>query len=119
MKREDDQELWDLLGEARSTAPLSPFFARNVLRQIRAAERAPKNVFHWLSPRVLIPASAVALAVLVMRVPMQSPTADSPDNPPATVASIDPQDYDTVLDLDDLLTTDDDGLWNDNDSSSL
>ena len=34
MKRDDDQELWDLLGQA-AEPKISPFFARNVLREIR------------------------------------------------------------------------------------
>ena len=34
MRREDDQELWDLLGKS-ATPEVSPFFARNVVRQVR------------------------------------------------------------------------------------
>ncbi len=34
MEREDDKELWDILGHT-AEATLSPLFARNVLRKIR------------------------------------------------------------------------------------
>ena len=44
---------------------------------------------------------------------------DSSDNPPELVTKIDPQDYDTVIDLDDLLATDDDGIWTEGESVSL
>ena len=42
-----------------------------------------------------------------------------PDDPPDTVASIDPQDYEVVADLDDLLANDDDSVWSENESLSL
>lgn len=119
MKREDDQALWDLLGKAKEPA-LSPFFARNVVRQIRQEKRWSEYVFGWFNPRKLIPASAVGVAMMVAALSVHLPVPDSsPDNPPDTLASIDPQDYDTVADLDDLLTSDDDSLWNENDTPSL
>jgi len=118
MKREDDQQLWDLLGEAGEPA-LSPFFARNVVRQVRQEKGWSEYVFGWLHPRRLIPASAVALAMVVAALSVQFPMLDSLDNLPDTVASIDPQDYETVADLDDLLASEDDSLWNENESSPL
>ena len=110
MRREDDQELWDLLGKAGQPT-LSPFFARNVVRQIRQEPDWRENVRRWLSPRRLIPATAVALAVaatLSIRVPNASD-----ENVPDTVAQLDPQDYEVVADLDDLIAAEEDGLWDD------
>ncbi len=118
MKREDDQKLWDLLGNAHQPA-VSPFFARNVVRQIRQEKNWRDYIFGWFHPRRMIPASAVALAIFVAALSVHFPTSNISDNPPATVASIDPQDYDAVADLDDLLSSDDDGVWNENDSSPL
>jgi hypothetical protein len=118
MRREDDPRLWDLLGKAETPA-LSPFFARNVVRQIRNENGRRTNIFSWFDPRKLIPASAVALALMVTLLSTHFPTTDTSADFPETVARIDPQDYDAVADLDDLLATDDDNLWNDNDSSPL
>jgi len=120
MKREDDPELWDLLGKADEPA-LSPFFARNVLRQIRQESSWRASFLRWLRPRRLIPAAGVALALFVTVMSSQLPKHDSasPDDPPDTVASLDPQDYEVVADLDDLLASEDDNVWGENESLSL
>ncbi len=118
MNREDDPQLWDLL--AKSGQPgVSPFFARNVLREIRQQETWMDRVRDWLRPRRLIPTAAVALVMAVSGLALHFSTRGSGDNPPEMIAKIDPQDYDTVADLDDLLATDDDGIWTDGDSVSL
>ena len=72
----------------------------------------------WLRPRRLIPASAIALVMVLSALSIHS-TKNSADNPPELVTKIDPQDYDTVADLDDLLATDDDGIWTEGESVSL
>ena len=41
------------------------------------------------------------------------------DNPPDVVASIDPQDYEVVADLDYLIASEDDNTWDDDDSLPL
>lgn len=122
MEREDDKELWELLGKKRS-AEMSPFFARNVLRQVReeAQENSSLNFLSsWLRPRVFVPVSALAAALVVAGLTFEfRPLGDggAGDDPPDLIASIDPQDFDVVADLDDLLAGEDDSLWSD--SSSL
>jgi hypothetical protein len=111
MKREDDQELWDLLGKAGQPT-LSPFFARNVVRQIRQEPDWRENVRRWLSPRRLIPATAVALAIVATTLSIRVPTA-SDERLPDAIAQLDPQDYEVVADLDDLIASEEDGLWDD------
>jgi hypothetical protein len=113
MKREDDQQLWDLLGQARS-AELSPFFARNVVRKIRDRAHHFGWLQGWLSPRKLVPAAGLAAAVIAAFLAFhQSPTRDTGENAPEVIAKIDPQDYDVVADLDELLATDENNLWDD------
>ena len=111
MKREDDQELWDLLGKAGQPT-LSPFFARNVVRQVRQQPDWRENVRRWLTPRRLIPASAVALAIVAATLSTRVPTA-ADENIPEPVALLDPQDYEIVADLDNLIAMEEDGLWDD------
>lgn len=111
MKREDDQELWDLLGKADAPA-LSPFFARNVVRQVRQEPDWRENIWRWFSPRRVIPAAAVALALIATTLSIRVPNA-SDENVPDTVAQLDPQDYEVVADLDDLIAMEEDGLWDD------
>ncbi len=111
MKREDDQELWDLLGRA-AEPELSPFFARNVARQVRQDGSPSGRMRKWLSWRRLIPASAVAVALIVTTIATHHPVSQkSSESEPDVVAKIDPQDYEVVADLDELLAVDESSLW--------
>jgi hypothetical protein len=113
MKPEDDQELWDLLGRMPGRE-VSPFFARNVLRQIREASEASRfeRVRRWISLRRLIPATALAVAVIVSIIAVHHPVLQKPsENAPDIVAKVDPQDFEVVADLDDLLASDEGSLW--------
>jgi hypothetical protein len=113
MKREDDQQLWDLLGQAPQ-ARLSPFFVRNIIRKIR--ERPDR--FEWLrrrlGPEILVSAAGLAVAVIAAILVVHQPASRNPmESTPDVIAAIDPQDYDVVADLDELLTTDESNLWDD------
>lgn len=115
MKREDDQELWDLLGKARQPEQLSPFFARNVVRQAREENERRGSWPAWLRPAWLVPGTAVAAAVIVTAFSLQPRTAREipAEDPPELIASLDPEDYEVVADLDELLLElEDDNLWN-------
>jgi hypothetical protein len=107
MKREDDEKLWDLLGQS-AEPKISPFFARNVVREIRETEsRAPMR--GWL--RWLVPASGVAVAViaaLFLRVQMPVRNHSQAEN----LVSIEAQDSELIADLDDLVGPDDNS-WDD------
>ena len=114
MNREDDDQLWDLLGRSAELR-LSPFFARNVVRQIRQEPRWFDRARSWLRLRRLVPASGLALvaiaAIIFAHNPSlrQKPVAAEPD----PVAKIDVQDYEVVADLDELLASDESNLWDD------
>jgi hypothetical protein len=115
MKREEDEQLWDLLGQS-AQPNVSSFFARNVLRKLREEPRG----FAWgFVLRRLFPVSGLVLAAVVtvmwmhnVSAPKQEAAASEPD----LIAQINPQDYEVVADLDELLTTDDNNLWDDNSS---
>jgi len=113
MKREDDQQLWDLLGRVPS-AQLSPFFARNIVRKIRERSTGFERLRRWLSPRRLVPAAGIAVALIAAFLAFHQPLPrESGENAPDVIAKIDPQDYDVVADLDELLATDESSLWDD------
>lgn len=119
MRREDDQELWDLLGETKAPA-VSPFFARNVVRQVRQDTAGRLNFLRWLRPRILAPVGVFALALTFAGVSADRMLRQGTgDNPPDIVASIDPQDYEVVADLDNLIASEDDNTWDDDDSLPL
>jgi hypothetical protein len=119
MKREDDQQLWDLLGQT-TQRQLSPFFARNVVRRIR--EQPPdrfERLRSWLTPRKLVPVTGLVVAVIAAILATHQPaTRNQADSAPDVIAAIDPQDYDVVADLDELLATDESSLW-DEDTQTL
>ena len=120
MRREEDEKLWDLLGEAKPPAVISPFFSRNVLREIRQHSSWSDRLVAWLHPRRLIPATTVAATLVAAAIAFQklgAPMASS-ENLPDSVAQLDPDDYEVVADLDDLLAVEDDNLW-DGDTSTL
>jgi hypothetical protein len=113
MKREDDQRLWDLLGQVRP-AEVSPFFARNIVRTVRERPQSFQRLRIWLGRRILIPATGLALAVIAAIVMIHRPAALKPVNDtPDVIAAIDPQDYDVIADLDDLMAADENNLWDD------
>jgi len=111
MNPEDDQELWDLLG--RPAEPeLSPFFARNIARQVRQDGSRSERMRKWLGLRRLIPASAVAIALMATAIAIYHPVSQkSSEGEPDVVAKIDPQDYEVVADLDELIALDENSLW--------
>ncbi len=115
MKREDDQQLWDLLGQA-PPPHLSPFFARNVLRRIREEPGPFDWVRAWVSWRRLVPVSGLAVAVIaaIIATHRQPAPQKGLESEPDAVAKIDPQDYEVVADLDELLASDENSLWDDN-----
>jgi hypothetical protein len=113
MKRENDQHLWDLLGHA-AQPQASPFFARNVLRQIR--EQPRWSPFSWLSWGRLVPVSglAAALALVAFFALNNHPPRQNPADEEDLIAKIDVQDYEVVADLDELLASDENNLWDEN-----
>jgi anti-sigma factor RsiW len=109
MDREDDKELWDTLGRIPEPT-LSPFFARNVVRSVRQEANRFEGVRSWFSWRRLTAAAAVAVVAIGMAIAALVPgwlTEREPD----VVAKIDPQDYDVVADLDELLAWDENRVW--------
>jgi len=112
MKREDDQQLWDLLGRAPEPK-LSPFFARNAVRAVR--QHSHRSAWlRWFELRRLVPAAGIAAAVIATLLAVHRPAIHRPtENAPDVIARIEPQDYDVVADLDELLVTDESNLWDD------
>jgi hypothetical protein len=115
MTPEEDRELWELLASGPKPE-LSDFFARNVIRRVRQQPRRFEWVGKWLAWRRLVPASVVAIAVagaIVFTGRHSTAPSAAADTEPAVVAKVDPQDYDVVADLDQLLAADEKVLWDD------
>ena len=111
MEPQDDNKLWDILGRVPEPK-LSPFFARNVLRKIRQDATRFERARNWFSLRRLVAASAVAVVVVGMAIATHHPVSRTTSaNDSDVVAKIDPQDYDVVADLDELIAWDENTVW--------
>ncbi len=117
MERNDDEQLWDLLDRA-GTPQVSPFFARNVLREIRKQPRWRAAMHSWIAPRRLVPLAGAAAVVMagVMWLQQSTPIEQAGNLDSDPIAKIDPQDYEVVTDLDDLLASEENNLWDDTSS---
>jgi hypothetical protein len=103
MKREDDEKLWDLLGRG-ADPKISPFFARNVVRETRQSG-GRWNLSEWLTVRRLVPAVSMVVALIaVVFLQVPAPVADSTAEVSTTVTA---QDYEVMADLEDLLAAED------------
>jgi hypothetical protein len=107
MKREEDEKLWDLLGRATEPAAASPFFARNVLRKIREArgDAAPRRWYaRWLVPAAGVAVVIIAGLALPTHIIKQNHLTPGADAVALTEAAAD---NDLMVDLDDLMGSDD------------
>src|SRR5438067_119940 len=111
MEPQDDKKLWDVLGHI-SEPTLSPFFARNVVRKIRQQATGFDRARSWFSLRRLVAASAIAVVVVGMAIATHHPVSRTTSaNDSDVVAKIDPQDYDVVADLDELIAWNENNVW--------
>lgn len=112
MKREEDEKLWDLLGQATQPTA-SPFFARNVLRKLREAQGEPSPSRSWYL-RWLVPAAGVAIVIIAgLALPTQFIKQQRAETRPDIVALADGQDSDLIADLDDLMASDESSALDD------
>jgi hypothetical protein len=105
MNRDEDPQLWDLLGRSKGVAP-SPFFARNVVRAVRAEIPERHNLSGWFNLRRLIPALSVAAAVAIAAFTFQ--VLHHQGSPHRGLTTVEVQDSDVASDLDLLASNDDD-----------
>jgi hypothetical protein len=105
MERQDDPQLWDLLGRSKTPEP-SPFFARNVLRAVRE-ERSPRNgIASWFQLRRLIPSFSALAAVVIAVFTFQTlhhhrPTRTGNEIASAEMADAEATDFDVLSGDDD------------------
>ncbi len=82
-----NDQVWELLGRAKQREP-SPFFVRNVLREVRGLEQERIGPWEWLRSRFARPVpllGATACAGLALALVLVSP----PDETSAPAGSVD------------------------------
>lgn len=105
MNRDEDPQLWDLLGQSKGRAP-SPFFARNVVRTVRNQPQKRSRFTGWFSLGRVIPALSAAAAILIAAFTFQVLHHQHRVSPQG-LASAETQDAQLVADLDVLVNDDD------------
>jgi hypothetical protein len=105
MNRNEDPQLWDLLGRSKGSTP-SPFFARNVVRVVRSESEKGQGLSAWFSLRRLVPTLSAAAAVAIAAFTVQVLHHQNRSSQPG-FASAEIQDAELVADLDVLVNDDD------------
>src|SRR6476619_4804144 len=106
MNREEDDKLWDLLGQS-ATPQVSPFFARNVMREIRQGQGSETPLRRW-HLRWLMPVAGVALVVIAgLATPTQIANRHQVNPKTEAVVSAEGADADLIADLEELVGSDD------------
>ncbi len=111
MKTEEQDDLWELLGQAKAPAP-SPFFSRNVLRAIREEEQDKPGFFTWLRSHWQVAAISTCAVVVASGFALMQQPEHAPD-PVLALAeevSVSP-DYQVISNLDELLDTERNSIW--------
>jgi hypothetical protein len=109
MNTEEQDDLWDLLGRAKTPA-VSPFFSRNVLRVLRE-QQEKFGFFLWLRRRWPVTAIGMcALATVVSFTVIQQMRQPDPVVVLAQQVSVSP-DYQVISNLDELLDSERNSVW--------
>ena len=105
MNRNEDPQLWDLLGRSKGSIP-SPFFARDVVRVVRSQSGKGQGLRTWFSLPQLVPALSAAAAVAIAAFTIQTLHHQDRSAQPG-FASAEVQDAELVADLEILVNDDD------------
>ena len=116
MNRDEDKDLWDLLGEAKAP-PVSPYFARNVLRTVREG-RESRGRFAWLPRHWRVPALAFGVLVVGSALLVDRGQRANEELQMIVLAQnvTESPDYAVIGDLDELLASEESSVWLDDDA---
>jgi anti-sigma-K factor RskA len=106
MNRDEDPQLWDLLGQSKGSTP-SPLFARNVVRVVRSQSGKGQGLRAWFGLRRLVPALSTAVAVVAITAFTFQLLHHQDRSSQPGFASLEIQDAELVADLDVLVNDDD------------
>ena len=112
---DEHDDLWHLLGKARQTR-VSPFFARNVAREVRAQKQSEPGFFALLQRRWQFALASAAVASVIAAAGWQYWQADSSGGSSDQLTVIarqlsDSPVYDVISDLDELIASEETSVW--------
>ena len=106
MNREEDPQLWDLLGRSKGATP-SAFFARNVVRAARAGTPEKHGSMAWFNLGRLVPALSAAVVLVIAGFTFQM-LHHRHSTTHRGFTAVEVQDSEVAADLDLLASNDDD-----------
>ena len=113
MTNDEHDDLWRLLGKARQP-DVSPFFSRNVLREIRLSEQERTGGFSWFRRKTLIATAGGFAVVLLSLASFQFAVRSFPNRANSDMSFLLAQqgvDIEAISNLDELLAYDENNLW--------
>lgn len=113
MNTEEQDDLWRLLGKAR-TPSISPFFSRNVLRTIRESAQEKAGVMRWLRAHWTIAAVSACVVAVSAFALVPRPAAQSEQITLLAQEFSASPDYQVVNHLDELLDSEKNSVWLEN-----
>ena len=115
MNTDEQDELWELLGKVRKTK-VSPFFARNILREIRIQKTGLSHFFAWFSYKIRLISLTASTILLVGAGIATFSGNDHPIRPQSMPLIATVPDLETLNHLDELLAYEENSTWLDNSS---
>lgn len=113
MNTDEHDELWRLLGKAKKTE-VSPFFARNILREIRTQKPLHTGILTRMLRRWRL--TALTASALILLAAGLAPSLFRKSASSQSQAQLTTPDYDTINHLDELLAYEENSIWLDNSS---
>lgn len=114
MNTEDHDDLWELLGKARQPAP-SPFFSRNVLREVRGLQQERRTVWASLFFRWRPLTATVCVAALLTGSWLAASHRQAEEQRQQLLVMAErvytSPDYAVIKDLDELLDSEKNSAW--------
>ena len=121
MNSDEHDDLWCLLGKARQPT-VSPFFSRDVIREVRGLQQERVGFFSWLRRHWQVPALGACAAVVITGTFIKSAQSDrlAMDHQQQLLAMAETvsesPDYQVIAHLDELLDSEESSLWLDGNS---
>lgn len=116
MNTEEQDDLWQLLGRAKTPA-VSPLFSRNVLRAIREEQQEKPGFLlwirrHWQAISISTCTACAIVVGVVVALPRAAVHQTSPDSVIVLAQQVSASpDYQVISNLDELLDSERNSVW--------
>ena len=111
MNTDEKDDLWELLGKSRQPV-VSPYFSRNVLREVRnLPQRRSSGFLTWLRQHWQVPALATCMIVLAGGAFVEKKREEQQQLTTIAQTVYESPDYQVIAHLDELLASEETSVW--------